>query len=123
MTASGSTFGGGIQYAVHSANIGWQDYVNDGAVAGTEGRQIEALRVRLTGELSQRFDVYYRVHVSNIGWLGWAKNGAEAGTVSFGYAVEAYQVVLRAKGASAPGSTSDVFRSHRGAGEAQRRQL
>lgn len=113
MTASGSTFGGGIQYAVHSANIGWQDYVNDGAVAGTEGRQIEALRVRLTGELSQRFDVYYRVHVSNIGWLGWAKNGAEAGTVSFGYAVEAYQVVLRAKGASAPGSTSDVFRSHR----------
>lgn len=115
MTASGSTFGGGIQYAVHSANIGWQDYVNDGAVAGTEGRQIEALRVRLTGELSQRFDVYYRVHVSNIGWLGWAKNGAEAGTVSFGYAVEAYQVVLRAKGASAPGSTSDVFRSHRGA--------
>lgn len=115
MSAAESTFSGELQYAVHSANVGWQDYVNDGVVAGREGMQIEALRVRLTGELSQRFDVYYRVHVSNVGWLGWAKNGAGAGTVSFGYAVEAYQVVLRAKSASAPGSTSDAFRSKRGA--------
>lgn len=115
MTASGSTFGGGFQYSVHSADIGWQDYVGDGATAGREGKQIEAIRIRLTGELAQRFDVYYRAHVSNIGWLGWAKNGSEAGTVSFGYAVEACQVVLRAKGASAPGSTSDAFRSKRGA--------
>lgn len=115
MTAAKSTFGGGLQYAVHSADVGWQDYVGDGATAGYAGKQIEALRIRLTGGISQHFDVYYRVHVSNIGWLGWAKNGAQAGTVSFGYAVEAYQVVLRAKGSSAPGSTSDAFRSKRGA--------
>lgn len=115
MSAAGSTFGGELQYAVHSANVGWQDYVGDGAVAGQEGKQVEALCIRLTGELSQCFDVYYRVHVSNIGWLGWAKNGANAGTVSFGYAIEAYQVVVQTKGVSAPGSTSDVFRSERGA--------
>ena len=106
---------GGVEYRVHSAYIGWQDYVADGASAGVSGKQIEAMSIRLTGDMARFFNVYYRVHVGNIGWLGWSSNGGNAGTANLGLGVEAYQVVIVPKGVAAPGSTSDAYRDKKGA--------
>lgn len=110
MTMEGSTFDGGIEYSVHSADVGWQDYVSDGGVAGIAGKQVEAIRIRLSGELATCFDVYYRAHVSNLGWLDWAKNDEKAGTARLGYQLEALQVVFVPKGGSAPGQTGIPYR-------------
>ena len=110
MSTAGSTFGGGLQYAVHSSGIGWQDYVGEGTVAGVQGKQVEAVRIRLTGGLSQHFDVYYRAHVSGIGWMGWAKNGGNAGTARQSKQLEALQVRIVPKGSAAPGSTAMPYR-------------
>lgn len=106
-------YSGGISYRAHCANIGWQGWRNDGATAGTTGqsRQTEAMQVKLYGEMANRYDVYYRVHSKNFGWLGWAKNGEEAGTSGYGYRMEAYQIQLVPKGGSAPGSTSNAYRT------------
>lgn len=41
-----------------------------------QSRAVEALRVRLSGELSARYTVWYRVHSAEFGWLGWACDGA-----------------------------------------------
>lgn len=41
---------------------------------------MEAVRLKLTGELAEHYDIYYRVHSQSYGWLGWAKNGEIAGT-------------------------------------------
>jgi uncharacterized protein YjdB len=84
--------------------MGWMSECKNGAVGGTSGKgyRIEALRVRLTGELGQRFDVYYRVHVSKVGWLSWAKNGEDAGTQGLSMRVESIQVALVEKGQAAP---------------------
>lgn len=109
------TTAGGVEYRVHSANIGWQDFVADGAAAGAAGNQIEALSIRLAGDAAQFFDIYYRTHVAKIGWLGWASNGENAGTSSLGLGVEAYQVYIVPKGTAAPGSTSDAYRDKKGA--------
>ena len=90
---------------------GWQNWVSEGALAGTEGesKRLEALEIKLTGEMEQKYDIYYRAHVQSYGWLDWAKNGEAAGTEGLGKRLEAVQIVLVEKGAKAPGSTSQTF--------------
>lgn len=98
---------GGIEYEAHVQSIGWQGKRSNGAMAGTSGRslRVEALRVRLTGELADRYDLYYRAHVQKLGWLDWAKNGSEAGSAGAAYRVECLEVRLVPKNAAAPGAT------------------
>ena len=45
--------------------------VEQNELAGTTetGLQIEAIRMKLTGELAEQYDIYYRVHATNVGWL------------------------------------------------------
>ena len=95
-----SAVAGSIQYRSHLSNIGWTDYVSDGALSGLNNtsESIQAVQIQLTGDLSKYFDITYRVHVDNIGWLGWAKNGAPAGTTSCGLNIQAVQIAIRRKG-------------------------
>ncbi|HHT77586.1 MAG TPA: hypothetical protein GXZ67_06870, partial [Clostridiaceae bacterium] len=37
--------------------------------------RLEGIKILLTGDMANHFDVYYRVHIQDYGWLGWAKNG------------------------------------------------
>ncbi len=101
---------GSVEIKSHVANIGWQGWSS--TMGGTTGRalQMEAIQLRLTGELAQKYDIYYRVHAANFGWMGWAKNGASAGSEGLSCRLEAVQVVLVTKGGSAPGSTNTPFR-------------
>ncbi|MBM6685030.1 L,D-transpeptidase family protein [Faecalicatena contorta] len=99
---------GSVIYQAHVSGVGWQDEVADGAIAGTTGenRRIEAVKIRLTGQLEEKYDVYYRVHASNFGWLSWTKNGETAGSTGYGSAIEAIQIQLFEKGSSsAPSET------------------
>jgi len=93
-------YSGGIQVAAKVEGDGWRSYVNAGKVAGTYDRtdRTSAYRMRLTGEMAKRYDIYYRVHVAGTGWLGWAKNGAGAGTEAYKYRNTAVQAVLVPKG-------------------------
>ncbi|MCL1847198.1 MAG: L,D-transpeptidase family protein [Coriobacteriia bacterium] len=104
-------YAGAVQYRAHVSGIGWQGWKSGGAVAGTTGqsRQIEAVEMRLTGELEANFDIYYRAHIPTIGWLGWAKNGEPAGSSSLSTRMEALQVSLVPKGGKAPGSDSNRY--------------
>ncbi|MBO1684306.1 hypothetical protein HJV15_17020, partial [[Clostridium] scindens] len=90
---------GSIIYQTHVSNIGWQNEVKDGELAGTTGenKRIEALRIHLTDELADKYDVYYRVHASEFGWLGWAKNGETSGSTGYGSSAEAIQIKLIVK--------------------------
>lgn len=102
---------GGFIYQVHCQTYGWMDEVQDGEMAGTEGqaKRLEAIRIRLYGELEEKFDVYYRVHCQTYGWLDWAKNGESAGTEGMAKRLEAIQIVLVPKGGLAPGSEKKPF--------------
>lgn len=107
-----SDYTGDVKYSAHVRNIGWQNFVQSGQVAGTTGRalSIEALKIQLTGQLAEHYDIYYRVHVQNFGWLDWAKNGEEAGSQGFAYHAEAVDVKLVKKGQTAPGNTTNPFK-------------
>ena len=106
-------YSGSIVYTTHVQKYGWQGDVNDsstwkkeGEMAGTSGeaKRLEAICIKLTGEMEKHYDVYYRVHAQSYGWLGWAKNGECAGTAGYAKRLEGIQVVLVPKGGSAPAS-------------------
>ena len=51
--------------------------------AGTtgQGKRLEAIQMRLTGELAAHYDIRYQVHIQTYGDnQGWVYNGALAGT-------------------------------------------
>ena len=102
-----------ISVEAHVSNVGWQAAVGNGGTAGTTGRSraVEALRVRLSADLSARYTVWYRVHSAEFGWLGWACDGADAGSAGYGRAVQAVQVAVLPKGEPAPGDTSTPFKN------------
>ena len=102
---------GSIEYQVHCQSYGWMDWVSDGEMAGTNGeaKRLEAIRINLTGELAEKYDVYYRVHAQSYGWLDWAKNGQAAGTSGFGKRLEAIEIVLVDKNGVAPGATDKPY--------------
>ena len=98
---------GGVTYHTHVQKLGWQPWVSDGVVSGTTGqaKRLEAIEIKLTGELAEKYDVYYRVHAQTFGWLNWAKNGQTAGTVGYAKRLEGIQIVLVPKGGKAPSAT------------------
>ena len=69
-------------------------------MSGTEGKayRLEAIEIKLIGEMAEHYDVYYRVHAENFGWLGWAKNGEQAGTAGYAYRLEGIEIKLLPKG-------------------------
>lgn len=87
----------GIEYRTHIQSKGWEPtYKHDGETTGTvgEGLRVEAIQIRLTGDLAKRYDVLYRTHVQEIGWTGWSKNDEVSGTTGQGKRVEAMQIKL-----------------------------
>lgn len=55
---------------------------------------MEAIQIRLTGELANYYDIYYRAHVQKIGWLGWAKNGQNSGSQGLSARMEAIEIQI-----------------------------
>ncbi len=105
------TYSGSIVYTTHVQSYGWQGNENDpntwkrnGVMSGTSGeaKRLEAIRIALTGEMAEHYDVYYRVHAQSFGWLGWAKNGEAAGTAGLAKRLEGIQIVLVPKNGKAP---------------------
>ena len=103
---------GQIIYSAHVQNIGWQSFKKNGELAGTTGMglRMEAVKINLTGEMKEHYDIYYQAHVQNIGWLDWAKNREAAGSEGYGYQMEALRIKLVKKGEKAPGSVKVAFK-------------
>ena len=85
-----------LSYRVHVQTYGWQDWKADGETAGTSGesKRLEAIQIRLTGEMAEHYDVYYRVHIQSYGWLPYVQNGAYAGSEGFSRRLEALELRL-----------------------------
>ena len=108
----GTSLTGDVEYRAHVQDYGWMDPATDNGLAGTtaEKKRMEAIQIRLTGELAEKYDIYFRVHVQYFGWLGWAKNWEKAGSSHYAYRMEAIEICLVAKGGQMPGSTGDSYR-------------
>ena len=85
-----------ILYKTHVQDIGWQGWKSNGTMSGTSGqsKRLEAIRIKLSGEIANKYDVYYRVHCQDFGWLGWAKNGEASGSEDFSKRLEGIEIRL-----------------------------
>ena len=65
-------------------------------MSGTSGqaKRLEAIQIRLTGDISNYFDIYYRVHCQTYGWMEWVKNGEIAGTEGEAKRLESIEIKL-----------------------------
>ena len=86
----------GVSYSAHVQRIGWQAAVADGENAGTSGKslRLEALRVKLSGDVSKGDSIIYQAHVQHIGWQNAVADGAYAGTLGKSLRIEALCVTL-----------------------------
>lgn len=102
---------GYIYYSTHVQDYGWLSNIGDGKTSGTSGqsKRVEAIKIKLTGEISNYYDVYYRVHAQDLGWMSWTCNDSKAGTEGLELRVEAIQICLVEKGENAPGDISRPF--------------
>ncbi|MBK1809941.1 hypothetical protein JHL18_04705 [Clostridium sp. YIM B02505] len=86
---------GPICYKAHVQNIGWQNYVTEGQVAGTTGQglRVEAININ-KGSLIPGARIKYQVHVQNIGWMDYVYDGGDAGTTGRDLRIEAMRMQL-----------------------------
>lgn len=88
--------GPAIEYQAHVKNVGWQNWVDSGNVAGTTGQslQMEAIKIRFKSPYNtdSNLHIEYRAHVANIGWMPWVRDGEIAGTTGQNIQMEALQV-------------------------------
>ncbi len=85
---------GGITYRAYVAQRGWLDWASDGAQLGEPGNSIEAVRIKLTGDVANKYDVRYRVYVQDRGWMDWTSGGELAGTSGFDQRAESIEIKL-----------------------------
>lgn len=84
-----------VNYQTHVENIGWQEYVSNGAMSGTEGRalRLEGIRINLSNS-PYSGGIKYTTHVQEVGWMDWAKNGQMAGTEGRALRLEGIEIKL-----------------------------
>ncbi|WP_288060238.1 Ig-like domain-containing protein [Thomasclavelia cocleata] len=83
-----------LQYRVHSADIGWQNWIDQGNDAGTIGKNIQAIDFRLIHGSSVKNEpiAYYQAHVEEKGWLNCVGNSEIAGTEGEMLGLEAFKI-------------------------------
>ena len=84
-----------VSYTTHVQSIGWQNYVSNGAMAGTSGKalRLEGIKIKLEStEISG--GISYRTHVQTYGWQSFVSNNAMSGTSGEAKRLEAIQIKL-----------------------------
>ena len=97
-----------LTYQTHVQNEGWQSYVANGSMSGTEGKsyRLEGIKIKLDAK-DYDLGISYQTHIQNIGWEadtlgGWKNNDNMSGTEGLSYRLEAIQIKLT-------GTDSDKF--------------
>lgn len=59
-----------------------------------KGLRLEGIKIRLTGQLAQKYSVQYRTYVQNEGWQKWVSDNAMSGTKGKSLRLEGIQIRL-----------------------------
>ena len=94
---------GTLAYQVYVNGLGWLDWAENLVETGTTDTPapVEALRMRLTGQLAENYDVYYSVFQSDA-WSPWTKNEETAGVTDQGLMISGIKVSITTKDGEQP---------------------
>lgn len=100
---------GTIEYKVNLSGFGWLDWTENGGAAGAEDTEapLEAVCMRLTGELSDYYNILYSVLQDN-SWSDWVKNGEEAGISGAGKRVDGIRISVVVKVPGQPSYAGNI---------------
>ncbi len=86
----------GIKYKTYVSDKGWTKWKNSGQTSGStkKGKSIEATKIKLSKDLTKKYDICYRLYTETDGWTLWSKNGAVVGEVDEGASAESIQIKL-----------------------------
>ncbi|WKY46179.1 cadherin-like beta sandwich domain-containing protein [Eubacteriaceae bacterium ES2] len=81
-------------YQTHVENIGWQGFVSDSEISGTEeqGLRMEGIKIELDDQ--ENLGVEYSTYVENIGWQDFVADGEMSGTEGQALRLEAIKINL-----------------------------
>lgn len=84
-----------VSYRTHVQTYGWQDYVSNGTVSGTEGeaKRLEGINIKLENQ-EYEGGITYRTHVQTYGWQDYVSDDAMSGTEGEAKRLEAIQIEL-----------------------------
>lgn len=88
---------GSITYRAYVRKKGWSKWVTSGKTVGTKNKKlrIEAVQIKLTGELAKHYFVEYKASISSLSDAqGWVHNAAIGGTRNNGRRIEELKVRL-----------------------------
>lgn len=102
---------GDIIYRTYSTGAGWTNWVLSGAHTAWDAKlPIEAVQIRLKGQIADSYNVFYSAMLSDGSICGWASNGSSTGALSTGSHITGLRVTLVARGGeSAYDTTNRVF--------------
>ena len=84
-----------VTYHTHVQTYGWQGWVSNGDMSGTEGesKRLEGIEigVKVPG---LEGGIRYKTHVQTYGWQDWSSNGAMSGTSGESKRLEGIQIEL-----------------------------
>lgn len=83
-----------ICYTTHIQDIGWQNQVKDGEMAGTEGQSKRLEAIKITLKDLKDVKVKYQTHIQDIGWQDWKYDGTLSGTEGQSKRLEAIKIEL-----------------------------
>lgn len=84
-----------VKYKTHVQDYGWQEFVKDGELAGTEGegKRLEAIQIELENK-PYTGGITYTTHVQDYGWLKEVSDGVMSGTSGKAKRLEAIKMNL-----------------------------
>ena len=83
-----------LKYKTHVQNVGWQQFVNDGQMSGTEGKGYRLEGIILDLDSTIPGNIEYTTHVQNIGWQPYVGSEQMSGTEGKGYRLEGIKIKL-----------------------------
>ena len=92
-----------IYYRSHVQDVGWQEWMSNGATSGTSGQalRLEGMNIHIGGQSG----ISYRTHVQDYGWMDWVSDGAMTGTSGESKRLEAIEIQLNGTMAT----THDIY--------------
>ncbi|WKY46180.1 cadherin-like beta sandwich domain-containing protein [Eubacteriaceae bacterium ES2] len=81
-------------YQTHVENIGWQGFVSNGEISGTQGQSLRLEGIEIELEDQENIDVEYSTHIENIGWQDFVADGEMSGTQGQALRLEAIKINL-----------------------------
>ena len=98
---------GNVLYRAYSSNSGWTNWAMNGDHTDlfADGSVVDAIQIRFTGFVGNKFDVNYCATLNDGTTLDWAKNGETAGAIYSGKYMAGFRVSLWGKDGAADSYT------------------